>query len=411
MDLLQTSTGRKVLFASLYLSEGAPIGFIWWALPAKLRMEGHPVDEITEFTSILVLPWVFKFLWSPLVDTIQSQRWTLRSWILLMQFMMGLTLLPLIYFDFAHDFSLLASLLFIHAIAAATQDASIDALAISAVPADERGSINGWMQVGMISGRSLLGGGALLLENMFGQQTVLVVLIMVIWFSSVLLLLVKPTGALITPERKIKERLKHFTEQLGHVSRSRSTWFGLLFAAMGGAAYEAVGMVAGPFMIDRGISSHDVGIFFAVPSVLGLLTGALVGGFLADKLGRRRSVAIFLILFVSVIYALAGLDILVGGLGKNWIVILLAILYICIGLFTAASYALFMDITDPRLGATQFSAFMGATNGCESWSSFAVGRLISGYNYAGAFLIMGVISLASLPILKALKKEEGRQST
>ena len=58
MDLLQTSTGRKVLFASLYLSEGAPIGFIWWALPTKLRMEGYPVDEITKFTSILVLPWV-----------------------------------------------------------------------------------------------------------------------------------------------------------------------------------------------------------------------------------------------------------------------------------------------------------------------------------------------------------------
>lgn len=195
MELLQTSTGRKILFASLYLSEGAPIGFIWWALPTKLRMEGYPVDEITKFTSILVLPWVFKFLWSPLVDTIQSQRWTLRSWILLMQFVMGLTLLPLIFFNFAHDFSLLAPFLLIHAIAAATQDASIDALAISTVPPDERGSVNGWMQVGMISGRSLLGGGALLLENVFGQQMVLVALIMVIWFSSVLLLLVKPTGA------------------------------------------------------------------------------------------------------------------------------------------------------------------------------------------------------------------------
>lgn len=411
MDLLQTSTGRKVLFASLYLSEGAPIGFIWWALPTKLRMEGYPIDEITKFTSILVLPWVFKFLWSPLVDTIQSQRWTLRSWILLMQFMMGLTLLPLFFFNFVDDFSLLAPFLFVHAIAAATQDASIDALAISAVPADERGSVNGWMQVGMISGRSLLGGGALLLENMFGQQVVFVALIMVIWFSSVLLLRTKPTATLITPERKIEERLKHFSAQLRRVSRSRSTWLGLLFAGIGGAAFEAVGAVAGPFMIDRGIPSHDVGLFFAVPSVLGLLAGALVGGFLSDKLGRRQSVALFLILLVSVVYALSGVDVLFGESGGNWIVILLAILYICIGLFTAASYALFMDITDPRIGATQFSAFMGATNGCESWSSFAVGRLISGYNYAGAFLIMGAISLASLPILKALKNGAGRRST
>lgn len=107
----------------------------------------------------------------------------------------------------------------------------------------------------------------------------------------------------------------------------------------------------------------------------------MVGGFLAGKLGQRQSVAIFLILFVMFDCALAGLDVLFGESGRNWIVILLAILYICISLFTAASYALFMDITDPRIGVTQFSAFMGATNGGgESRSSFGVGRLMAGHN-------------------------------
>jgi hypothetical protein len=72
-----------------------------------------------------------------------------------------------------------------------------------------------------------------------------------------------------------------------------------------------------------------------------------------------KSVAIFLILFVSVISAFAGIDVLFGESVRNWIVILLAILYIYVSLFTAASCALFMDITDPRIGATLLSAFMG----------------------------------------------------
>ncbi len=37
MNLLASRSGRRVLFASLYLSEGAPIGYIWCTLPTKLR--------------------------------------------------------------------------------------------------------------------------------------------------------------------------------------------------------------------------------------------------------------------------------------------------------------------------------------------------------------------------------------
>lgn len=40
--------------------------------------------------------------------------------------------------------------------------------------------------------------------------------------------------------------------------------------------------------------------------------------------------------------------------------------YLRAGLITASAYALLMQLTDPRLGATQFSAYMGAVNACES---------------------------------------------
>jgi hypothetical protein len=34
---LKHPVGRRVLFGALYLSEGAPIGFVWIALPTLLR--------------------------------------------------------------------------------------------------------------------------------------------------------------------------------------------------------------------------------------------------------------------------------------------------------------------------------------------------------------------------------------
>jgi len=56
MSFFHQRPGRIALFTLLYLSEGAPIGFIWWALPTLLRTAGVSVPKITELTAMLVLP-------------------------------------------------------------------------------------------------------------------------------------------------------------------------------------------------------------------------------------------------------------------------------------------------------------------------------------------------------------------
>jgi hypothetical protein len=74
MSLLGTARRRRALFFLLYACEGAPIGFLWWALPAELRARGVPVAEITLLTSTLVLPWTFKFVWAPLLDGLRHSQ-------------------------------------------------------------------------------------------------------------------------------------------------------------------------------------------------------------------------------------------------------------------------------------------------------------------------------------------------
>jgi hypothetical protein len=84
--------------------------------------------------------------------------------------------------------------------------------------------------------------------------------------------------------------------------------------------------------------------------------------------------------------------------------VLFALLYAGAGLFTAASYAPFMDLTDPRLGATVFSAFMGMTNLCEAWSARAVGGLRADWTYGGAFAAVTGVSLLALVLLALLPR-------
>ncbi|HUE86507.1 MAG TPA: MFS transporter [Vicinamibacterales bacterium] len=390
---------RKFLFASLYFSEGAPIGFLWWALPTRLRASGLDVSEITGLLGILVLPWAFKFLGAPFIDVVRSPRWPLRAWIATCQILMGLFLLPTLLLDWRADFALIATLLILHAFSAATQDVAVDAYALSVVPVVERGSVNAWMQTGMLIGRSIFGGGALLLDARVGPNATIVMLVIAIWSTLAMLALAgepEPARSGVT----VATRRHTFVTALQEVLRKPTTWLVLVFAAIGGAGFESVGLLVGPYLLDRGFSSQQIGGFLFLPTVAAMILGALVAGRRADRFDRRREAGLALVLLAATILTLAAL-----AAPGSWLTLaLLALLYFFIGAFTTASYALFMDMTDRRLGATQLSAYMSATNLCESGSAFAVGALVTAFGYGPAFSVMAMVSLVGLPVLWLLPR-------
>jgi MFS family permease len=133
--------------------------------------------------------------------------------------------------------------------------------------------------------------------------------------------------------------------------------------------------------------------------VIAMLAGSLLGGTVSDRIGRARAAGWFL---GGVCVAAVALAMTADEASSGTILVGLAALYLGIGCFTASSYALFMGLTDRTLGATQFSAFMAATNGCESWASFATGSLAQARGYGPAFLAMAAVSALSLPLLRPI---------
>lgn len=389
---------RLALFTLLYASEGAPIGFIWWALPTVLRAEALAVERITGLTALLVLPWTFKFLWAPVVDRLRTPRWNHRAWIASAQVAMAACLVPLIWIDPVSGFGTWAVLLTAHAVAAATQDVAIDAFAISMVAPGRRGFLNGAMQAGMLVGRSLFGGGALLLLGWLGYSGVVAAL--VAWILAALVALaVIDVGEVPLPASG--EPAGAFARDLRRAAARPVTWWGMAFAVTGAAAFEAAGQLAGPYLVDRGAATSAIGVFFGLVVVTATLTGGLVGGRLADRWGRLQACAAFLVVVALAVGALGLAEQLgVASAPVRWT--LLTAMYAGVGLFTAASYALFMDLTDPRIGGTQFSAYMSGTNACESWAAWAGGRLTAASGYSTAFLAMSAASVLALPLLAAI---------
>jgi len=358
-----------------------------------------PVDQVTALTALLTLPWALKFVWAPAVDRFRTHRWGYRAWITAAQVSMGLTLLPLALLPLQQTLPFVGALLCAHAVAAATQDVAIDALAISTVREEDRGRTTGWMQAGMLVGRGAFGGLALAAERWIGAQAVVAVLIACVWAT---LIAVWASSAGAAGELRPSDSRPRVLAPLAAMLRRRATWVGLGVALTAGAGFESVGGLMGSFLLDRGAEKALVGWFFALPVICCMILGGLAGGWLSDRFGHRRTALGSVAAIFACIGAFAWVDTSLNGT----VAALMAAgvpIYILMGVLTASSYALFMDLTDPHVGGTQFSAFMGATNLCEVWAVALAGAIAAKSGYPVAFVAVGALSLASIPLLKVLR--------
>lgn len=379
------------------------MGFLWWALPVQLAEAGVGAGDVARLLSLLVLPWGLKLFWAPLVDVARGPRFTTRHWILCAQLAMALTLLPLLWLDPVADLGWVTVTLMLHAVAASTQDGAIDGLAISSVPPAERGAVNGWMQVGMLSSRALFGGGALLVSQALGQGALVLALIVLLVGSALLLTRVRLDTRPPPDPAGPAARLGRLARAIGRGLRRSDTWAGLALVLVAGAGFKSLTALAGPLLVERGADRASLGIFFGVVAVVAMATGSLLGGRLADSWRRLPAVALGEGLAALLVLAVGLVVLRNPGPGALVILqVLLGLLYVAIGIATAALYALCMDLTEPSVAVTQFSLFMAGINLCEAWSTAVLGLAVEAWGYGPAICAMALPSLAVLVVLRGM---------
>jgi hypothetical protein len=388
-DLLTTESGRRRLFALLYLTEGAPVGFIWWALPTVLSARGVALSTVTTLTTLATLPWILKFLAAPVIDINLNRGGSAKRWILVCQFAMAASLVPLLWFDWSTSLGLLVTVIVVHAAFAAVQDVSIDTLAIRTVPVAELGRLNGWMQAGMLAGRAGTAAATTAVAAVLGDPRPAVL--------ALIALIALPAAALIFAVRETPAAQPGKTQAAGFSFKplfTASMLAGMLVALTVGGGFEFFGISAGPVLLATGNADSTVSLFFGLLAPAGLAGGALAGGRICDRVGALNATLLgFGVVTLTLCYvALSHMG--VAGLPAAGLAGFTAA-YVGIGLLTASSYALFMSLARGPMTATKFSLLMGMTNACEAWSGFIGGRLAVD-DYGAALLILVLASCLSL---------------
>ena len=425
-DPLATRVSRLTTFFLLYVSEGIPLGFTATVIATHMRRDGLDPATIGAYVGSLYLPWAFKWAFGPVVDTITSERFgRRRTWIVGAQLGMMVTLLVALPIDFSHAIGLFTGVMLIHNVCAATQDVAIDALAVQVLPSGERGAANGFMFAGQSIGQAIGGSGILLISSAlpFKSTFVLVVALLGMILVAVSLRLresaegATPWSAAeraMAPWVRVATKIAAFARTAARAFVStRAAAVGVVFAALPLGAYALALSLQSNLAVQLGLDDSAIGTLGLWSSLMSA-AGCVAGGWLSDRYGRRRMLALFIALTaipgVWLAFTMQHAGIIAAGQAGNVHdhAIITTFWSVCIvfnfvsGLLYGSSAALYMDITTPAVAATQFTAYMALGNLVTSYTALWQGLTIVHYGYPITLALdagVGLISMLLLPFL------------
>ncbi|MEJ6001072.1 MFS transporter [Paucibacter soli] len=425
-NLLGSRKGRLSAFFLLYMTEGIPLGFAAIAVATQLRRQGVGPAEIGAFVGSFYLPWAFKWAFGPIIDVFSSPRLgRRRGWILGTQLMMALTLVSLLLLDLPAQLGLFTAILLVHNSFGAMQDVAIDALACNTLPEDERGVANGMMFAGAYVGQALGGSGVLFLSAYTGfQPSFLIVAAAILMVTGLVVLPMKEAMAEAAPPAQPGARLRaagaemrdfaiqSFRSFLG----SRGAFAGLFFALLPAGAMCLGLALQTNLSVELGFDDEQVGWLQLWSSILSA-GFCVAGGWLSDRLGRRRTLLVYLasmslpVLYLAWVLQQHGwiMPRPAGGPVPQavvWAMWVASLSYAALqGLMYGTRTAIFMDVTNPKVAATQFTAYMALMNLAISYSATWQGLAIEALGYPRTMLIDALFGLACIALLPMMKKE------
>jgi MFS transporter, PAT family, beta-lactamase induction signal transducer AmpG len=425
-NLLATKFGRLGAFFALYVTEGVPLGFTATAIATQMRRQGLGVAEIGAFVGTLYLPWAFKWAVGPFVDVLSADRFgRRRMWIVMTQVMMVITLMVALPINFTTELKFFTFVIMGLNTFAATQDVAIDALAVNVLSKDERGLANGLMFSGAYLGQALGGSGVLFLIPYTGLPATYVFVAAVLLSVTLLVALPmrEPKGPARAPRQGsllasvgmeiggfVREAFRAFTG-------TRAAWVGVIFALLPAGAYALSLALQSNLAVELGLDDNAIAKLALATTVISAIF-CVTGGWLSDRFGRRRMLALF---FVGT--AIPGLYLAWIMAQQNWIMPIdpqmldrpipsdalvtafwVACLFFAVfqGLMYGTKAALFMDITTPAVAATQFTAYMAMSNFVIAYSATWQGFAIERFGYPVTLVLdaaFGLVCIGLLPFM------------
>jgi MFS family permease len=368
IDISRKSWRKYFFFGCLYFSFGLNVVFLNLILPLYFLDQKISPALITILISLMSIPLYIKFVWGGIVD--YFIRFGRKPFIISGGL---LTVFCLFILSFLNPSTALIPFVIIDLmswVGIGFLTISLDALVISTTIEKEQGKINGITYAAQNVG---LAGGALLLP--FIAKTLGYNMVFLTAGFIILPIVLFP---LILQEKKIVKKPQKVGALLIQEFKKRTTLVIAIFAVLIMMSSGMILLIA-PMWMDTGLKLDitQVGLVTMLFTIA-IAIGSIIGGILADKLGRKTT--LYILILSSVFFT----ALLIFTNSWEYFTLIYCIIGFLQGGYTSPVCAMFMDVTNPRIGATQYSVFI---------SLFNLGIMITGTISGPLYVLLGISRL------------------
>ncbi|KIX13162.1 MFS transporter [Dethiosulfatarculus sandiegensis] len=378
---------KLFLLLSAYICQAVPIGFCWVGLPVIFRQTGAGL-QVIGWLSMLYLPWALKFLWSPVIDRVYSERLgRRRTWIFPLQWGAALLLILLAAFPPMNSpyvgFLMMLALNFVYA----TNDIAVDGYATDILRPEERAWGNTVQMVSMCLGHMIGGGGFVMLYGYAGWQSTLGAM------AGLTLLLILPLvlHREISPVNQGEASARNAPHpRILPFLKARRTRLVLLWLLLVGVISQAGFYMRMPLLTDLGFQSGQIGSLLLVYGYpLGIL-GAVIGGAVLRGAGPR----VLLYgggLTASAVALLTVHTVSGSALFGNEIELTVALENLLLGAMQVLAYTVIMALSAGPQAGTNYAVLCSAFHLIFLCQAPLVGAIADSLNYESLYLLLAVV--------------------
>jgi PAT family beta-lactamase induction signal transducer AmpG len=388
---------RILICVFLGFSSGLPLFILLSLVQAWLAKSGLNVKALGLF-ALVMFPYTWKFLWSPLMDRYSFGRMgRRRGWMALTQGLLFVGIGVMGMLDPQANVTAIAALASVVAFLSASQDIVIDAYRREILPDNEQGlgaaiHVNAYKVAGMVPGALSL----ILADLMPWQQ--------VFWITAAFML----PGLLCTfiidepkvygaPPKKLREAVVlPFREFIARAGWANALWI-LAFIFLYKLGDSMATALATKFYIDLGFSMTQIGAVAKTTGFWASIAGGILGGIWMVQWGINRGLWIFGVVQAVSILGFAWL----AHVGADTPVLAMVIGFEAfgVGLGTAAFVSYIARTTDPRYTATQYALFTSLAAVPRTFVNSSVGYIVSETGWLLFFLLCFLLALPGMLML------------
>ena len=298
--IMQKKSNAWLWIPTLYFASGLPYHAITSISDIMYKDMSIDNAHITLYTSLLLIPWTIKPLWSPIVEMISTRRkWTLASQLLLAISFAAIALV----IPSTHFLTLTLIAFFVGAFISSTHDIALDGFYILGLPQEKQSFFSGirntFYRIATVFGSGVLvilahsitknGGNIRFAWSTTFAITGAIMLALYLYNRKVM-----PIPEKDLPRKgSIRDAFANYGDILKSYFQKPGISQAILFLLLFRFPEAQLGKMSKLFLMDStnagglALDKGDIGFIYGVVGVIGLIIGGIVGGICISRKGLK----------------------------------------------------------------------------------------------------------------------------